>query len=77
MSDDPIRRAERAKALLSDDVLTDAFAQVRADILSEWENTRRTYTVKREKLWCELKALDAVRAKLHGVVMNGKILKAR
>ncbi len=65
--------AQGAIELLKSETLKRAFAQVEADILSEWKNSRVTAHMKREKLWMQLTALGAVKAKLQSMVDNAKL----
>jgi hypothetical protein len=58
--------------LLKSDTLKKAFASVEADILSDWQNSRVTAHVKREKLWMQLTALGLVKAKLQSMIDNAK-----
>ena len=59
--------------LLKSDALKKAFAQVELDIMSDWKNSRVTAHVKREKLWMQLTALEAVKAKLQSMISNAKL----
>jgi hypothetical protein len=61
-----------ALELLRSETLKKAFASVEADIMSEWQNSRVTAHVKREKLWMQLTALGLVKAKLQSMIDNGK-----
>lgn len=61
--------------LLKSDTLKKAFASVEADITAEWRNSRMTAHVKREKLWMQLTALEAVRRKLQSFVDSGKLAR--
>ncbi len=68
MSDDPLGAIE----LLKSSAFKKAVAQVEADIMSEWKNSRVTAHVKREKLWMQLTALEAVKAKLQSIIDSAK-----
>jgi hypothetical protein len=69
MSDDPIGAIE----LLKSQAFKKACTQVEADIMSEWKNSRVTAHVKREKLWMQLTALEAVKAKLQSIIDSAKL----
>lgn len=62
-----------ALELIKSETLKKAFAAVEADIMSDWQNSRVYAHVKREKLWMQLKGLEAVRAKLQSFVDNAKL----
>lgn len=61
-----------ALELLRSETLKKAFASVEADIMSEWQNSRVTAHVKREKLWMQLTAVGLVKAKLQSMIDNAK-----
>jgi hypothetical protein len=70
------RRAERAKALLNDEVLKDAFAQIEADCVAQWKSTSALSHKKREKLWAELKAIESLKGKLQSFADTGRLIQA-
>ena len=59
-----VGRAQRAAALLRDDLLIAAFADIETAIVSKWKNSADT--AERERLHLMLKLL----ANLHGVIDN-------
>lgn len=69
MSDDALGALE----LLKSETFKKALAQVEADILSEWKNSRVYAHVKREKLWMQLTAIEAVRRKLQSFIDSAKL----
>jgi len=69
LSDD----AQGAIELLKSETFKKALAQVEADILSEWKNSRVYAHVKREKLWMQLTAIEAVRRKLQSFIDSAKL----
>lgn len=73
---DPERRAQRAQALLNDDVLKEAFDLIEADCISQWKACSTLAHRKREKLWFELKALESLKSKLQNAVSDGRISAA-
>ncbi len=68
MSDDVLGAIELSKSA----AFKKAVALVEADIMSEWKNSRVTAHVKREKLWMQLTALEAVKAKLQSIIDDAK-----
>ena len=72
----PEQRGERARLLLDDDLLKDAFALIEADCVVQWKGTAPANVAGREKLWQQLKAIEAVKAKLQQAIADGKIAKA-
>ena len=69
VSDDALGALE----LLKSETFKKAFAQVESDIMSDWKNTTVNEDEKREKLWMQLTALEAVRAKLQSMISNAKL----
>ena len=69
MTDDPIGAIELMKSA----AFKKAVSQVEADIMSEWKHSRVTAHVKREKLWMQLTALEAVKAKLQSIIDSAKL----
>jgi hypothetical protein len=68
-----IDRALHAHEVLKDKVYKEAFAAVEADILSEWQNSYLFARGKRERLWMQLKAIEAVKAKLQSFIDSAKL----
>lgn len=73
---DAERRAERAKSLLNDDVLKEAFDLIEADCIARWKGCTALAHRKREKLWFELKAIESLKAKLQTAVSDGRMIAA-
>jgi hypothetical protein len=71
-------RAARAKALLEDELLTEAFNLYEAELMAAWRatGTALAETHKRERLWLAVNLLGKVREHLFKVVQNGKVAKA-
>lgn len=66
-------RAERAAELLNDKILLEMFELVEGDVMKEWRGSPPLANEEREKLWMQLKALEAVKAKLQSVYDDAKI----
>lgn len=70
-------RADRAKRLLEDDELTAAFTAVREALLERFESCPIRDIEGQHEIKLMLKLLTDVRANLHSVVDNGKVIKYR
>lgn len=62
-------RAYAAKALIGDETVNAAFDEIEGDIRREWEGCGATWgswlwTRKRDRLWIELRTVQALRRKL-------------
>lgn len=67
-----VQRGRRADALLADDLLKQAFSEVRANIVRAWETSKAIETDTREILYHKLHALDSVKAQLEEWVRTGE-----
>lgn len=68
-----IRKAEHAKTLLENPVLTGAWEQVEGDLHKMWANSKSDDTDGREALYRELHGLKSVRARLEQTINAGKL----
>ena len=73
---DPVRRAERARQLLDDETIKWAFEQIETDCIAQWRGSSALSIKKREKLYHELRELDALKAKLQSAVDDAQIRAA-
>lgn len=72
-----LSRANRAKQLLEDDLLKEAFESVNAALNDAWAVSTIAQTDEREKLWLMIKLLARVRSHLEAVMQGGKLATAR
>jgi hypothetical protein len=70
-------RADRARAIIEDELLVAAFANLEATYVEAWQATRSDDTAGREALWHRIKALGMVRADLNRVLEDGMIARDR
>lgn len=68
-----VSRAARAKALVEDELLVEAFDVTTRAYLDEWLDTKLTDTATREQLWHAVKNLAKVKTHLKNVVTKGKL----
>jgi hypothetical protein len=66
-------RAMRAKALLGDELLIEAFNVIEADLVERWKASNPRDTDGRERVWNALQAVGKVKEFLHYAVANGAI----
>lgn len=64
-------RGERARQIIEDEVFVSAFAAIEADLTSAWRNSGVADSDAREDAYRMLRALDAVRADLTRVMVDG------
>ncbi len=65
--------ADRARALLSDELLVGAFEQLRALYVEELLASPASDAVRREKLYLAARIVPAVKANLEKLMMDGSI----
>ena len=70
-------RIKRAKALLDDELLAEAFDTLRQELLSRWENSASNEAEARESIWLGLQLLTRVKRHLESIVTTGEMLKHR
>lgn len=69
-------RGDKAKRLLEDALLVEAFATVEAAYLGAWKNTALGETQAREMAYMAVRTLADVRAAIRRVVTDGQIANA-
>ena len=72
---DATRRAERAEALLRDELLNEAFDTVVETYLDLWRNSDLSEQETREQAFQLVRAVDLVRGHLESVVSTGKLTR--
>jgi hypothetical protein len=77
MSEDKLHcdivRGARAKALIDDELLAEAFARLDADYIAAWRATPARDTDARERLWQAVQIVGKVRDHLSTALSNGKL----
>ena len=66
-------RGTRAKLLLEDELLVEAFTAIRADYIEKLLATNTQQAEAREKLYMGVRILDEVKAHLETIVTNGTV----
>lgn len=70
-----IARGERAKQLLEDPLLSEAFALIELEYLKAWQNSPARDVEGREALFLSIKNLEKVRGHLSQVMDSGTLAK--
>ncbi len=68
-----LTRGERARRLLEDPLLVEAFDAVEAALRSAWAATGEAEERERERLWLMLRLLGRVRGHISSVMETGKL----
>jgi hypothetical protein len=70
-----IERGGRARALLDDELLRDAFKTLEDDYTAAWKTWPAADTAGRERLWQAVNVLGKVRDHLTRIVADGKLAR--
>lgn len=71
-----LERADRAKRLLGDEMLNEAFAALEKSYLDVWRGTHNSEADFRERLWIAVRVIECVRAHLAQVAASGFLADA-
>jgi hypothetical protein len=75
-SEDKLRmdqeRGAKAKALLNNELLQEAFSSIEKALLSEWRQTAPDDNQRREDAWRSLKLLENLQSSLKRTVLTGE-----
>ena len=71
-----ITRGARARELLQDELLSEAFKTLEDSYIGLWRQTKPDQTADREKLFIAVNQIGKLRDHLHAVVSNGAIAQA-
>lgn len=66
-----VYRANRAKALLNDELFNDAIKQVKDGLMETW--TVCTIAEQRDRIWISVNLLEQIKSALINTVSNGKV----
>jgi len=68
-----VANAAKAKDLMNDQVLKDAFDRLRADYIRMWEKSPVTDIKLRESMWNAVNIIDGVKSHLRGCIARGTV----
>jgi len=68
-------REEKAKRLLNDPLLKEAFETLKTDLMSRWENSGSAELEARESIWLAMRLLDKIHSHLSSIVETGRMDK--
>jgi len=75
--EEEIRRAERARAILGDPLVTEALAALESAATEAWRSTGAHDVDTRERAWLMLRLAERFRAHFESLVENGRLAKSR
>jgi predicted FMN-binding regulatory protein PaiB len=73
MSEDALRKGQKANQLANDEVFSAILEKMRNDQYWVFESSKPEETVKRELAWSMLKAIENFRIEVTKMVDNGKV----
>ena len=73
MSDDAIRKGQKANQLMQDEVFSAVLEKMKNDQYWVFESSKPEESAKRELAWSMLKAIDNFRLEATKMVDNGKV----
>ena len=65
------QRVSRAKNLLSDPLLSEAFDVLRKDLMNRWDSSGSTELEARESIWLAMRLLDRIHTHISSIVETG------
>jgi hypothetical protein len=75
--DSEIARGERARAILDDPLVAEAFAAIERQCLEEWRAAPARDVEGRERLWLMLKLAERLRGHFESLVESGRLAGGR
>lgn len=66
-----VYRAQRAKTLLDDELLNEAFKSLQVGLIETWKTCE--LPEQRDRIWVSVNVLDQIKATLITAVANGKV----
>jgi hypothetical protein len=73
MSDDAVRKGQKASQLMQDEVFSAVLEKMRNDQYWVFESSKPEETTKREIAWSMLKAIENFRIEATKMIDNGKV----
>ena len=71
----PEERERRAKALVSDPLLKEAFDTLKEDLMNRWNHSGSTDLEARESIWLAMRLLDRIHGHINSIVETGHMAK--
>ena len=71
----PEERERRAKSLIDDPLLNEAFDVLKEDLMNRWNHSGSTDLQARESIWLAMRLLDRVHGHINSIVETGHMAK--
>ena len=71
----PEERERKAKALINDPLLREAFDTLKEDLMNRWKHSGSTDLEARESIWLAIRLLDKIDGHIKSIVETGHMAK--
>ena len=71
----PEERERRAKSLIDDPLLNEAFDVLKEDLMNRWNHSGSTDLQARESIWLAMRLLDRIHGHINSIVETGHMAK--
>ena len=71
----PEERERRAKVLINDPLLKEAFDTLKEDLMNRWNHSGSTDLEARESIWLAMRLLDRIHGHINSIVETGHMAK--
>ena len=71
----PEERERRAKSLIDDPLLNEAFDVLKEDLMNRWNHSGSTDLEARESIWLAMRLLDRIHGHINSIVETGHMAK--
>ena len=71
----PEERERRARSLIDDPLLKEAFDMLKEDLMNRWNHSGSTDLEARESIWLAMRLLDRIHGHINSIVETGHMAK--
>jgi len=71
----PEERERRARSLIDDPLLNEAFDTLKEDLMNRWNHSGSTDLEARESIWLAMRLLDRIHGHINSIVETGHMAK--
>ena len=71
----PEERERRARSLIDDPLLNEAFDTLKEDLMNRWNHSGSTDLEARESIWLAMRLLDRIHGHINSIIESGHMAK--
>ena len=71
----PDERERRARSLIEDPLLNEAFDTLKEDLMNRWTHSGSTDLEARESIWLAMRLLDRIHGHINSIIESGHMAK--